>query len=268
VVGADRLAALFRGQRVEARVILQALPVSVSDAARYNPQRLVRSPVGQGGAMIPSSLFFDLVDAGVAFKVCLGETRYSIPRARNGRLRLVCDGGGLEGSAEEILWRLNALIAGAEDAPGATLENASEPWLDMGSVWTGAIETEPARGKAASFPATIPLEITILAADGPLVKIRTAVFEVILDRRSILLHGALIAADRLVELGRLSRRALPRDIHAQIAAAGIRWTGKPDATLSFIDMYGEEALEAAEAEMDAEQRAFSDALAAARRPKR
>jgi hypothetical protein len=198
--------------------------------------------------MIPSDLFHDLVDAGVAFKVIQKNLNgpdfvFSVPRASKNVLKLSMPGDTYRATAGGILVRLNALLTQQPTRDPQSLSLRYAPALDPGAGFEGTIVPEEAKGRQKGFPETIKVSSQILVGDYPNATIQTALVLVEVSKKARLYVMELVDKDVFREISRLSPLALPRELHARLAAAGYYED-------SFIDAYGEEAYSAAQDDED------------------
>ncbi|CCM77141.1 hypothetical protein [Rhizobium mesoamericanum] len=192
--------------------------------------------------MIPSSLFYDFVDAQVAFKVVQRNLNspnlvFSVPRAKDGQLRLTMLGSqALVGSPDAVLARLNALLC--EDSKRQPQKFSLRQATAGGKLISYLILPEADRGKQMGMPEEISGECRIMPADYPNGERETAVVSALVAQKRSFHLMEMVGKDSFQEIGRLSPHALPREIHEKLAANGFYEE-------SFVSLYGEEAFEEA-----------------------
>ena len=191
--------------------------------------------------MIPSSLFYDLVDSQIAFKIVQRNFNspnyiFSVPRASDGQLRLSILGSqALIGSADAILARLNALLC---EHPAPQIQHSFRQSTATGTVVQYSLFPEAEKGKQHGWPEQISVECRIVSSDQPSADRETVLVNVNVETRHSLHLMERLGRDNFQEIGRLSPLALPRDIHEKLSANGYY-------EQSFISLYGEEALDEA-----------------------
>lgn len=197
--------------------------------------------------MIPSSLFYDLIDSQIAFKIVQRNFNspnfiFSVPRAKDGQLRMTILGGqALVGSADAILARLNALLCAH---PSSQPQHSFRQVADNGKVITYSLFPEGEKSKHHGMPEELSVECRIMPADDPSSDRETVIVNVIIDGRHSLHLMEKIGNDNFQEVSRLSAHALPKDVHQRLAANGYYQQ-------SFVALYGEEALEEAKSKLKA-----------------
>lgn len=199
--------------------------------------------------MIPSNLFFDLVDAGVAFKIAKHDLNgpdhiISVTRPYKGLIAIKVNDESLRGSSATIIGRLNTWLITEPTTPGRLqrLSVKDVPFLDPGTVINYSIEPEGVRGAAADFGTSIPVELIIKASEYPNQYPRTAIISAQYgagkSKKQALYIMELKPDNTFVEITRLTRNALPKAIHAKLATSDAGgWYEE-----TFTKLYGEEAL--------------------------
>ncbi|EPE94875.1 hypothetical protein [Rhizobium grahamii] len=191
--------------------------------------------------MIPSSLFYDLVDSEIAFKIVQRNFNspnhiFSVPRAKDGQLRLTILGSqALIGSADAILARLNALLC---EHPSPQIQHTFRQSTATGTVVQYSLFPEAEKGRQLGLPEQMSVECRIVPTDQPGADRETVLVNVNVEARHSLHLMERLGKDNIQEICRLSTHALPRDIHQRLAANGYY-------EQSFMSLYGEEALEEA-----------------------
>lgn len=208
--------------------------------------------------MFPTDLFHALVDKQLAFQVVKrnGRGTYSVSRARKGRIRLSAGRDSITGDAGSILARLNALLCDESGRGSYSVTLDDMPSFDSGQWIEYRIITE-ARGRDHGFAEPIDVISVILDSDYPTVKHQTGVFEVRFRGCKQLYLMELVDDNTLLDIRRLSPRALPKDIHAKLAA-----TGYFEDT--FVALYGAAELQAAIEQAELASRVWMAGLNAAR----
>ena len=207
--------------------------------------------------MLPRDIFYDLLDEGAPFRVVRhllpGVVTFEFPAPRKGLVTVTCCGleTSFTGEAEAALARLNtALIEDSE----INLEQPELCSYDPQSIsYTVESKTQHRR-----FEATI-LRAPELVENPPVV-----IYEVREGRKNTLYVTMPDEDNGTVEITRVSRRAMPKWIHALIVSSGVSWTGSPDAEASFVKLYGEAALAEANAQQAMHHRDAMQALLAAK----
>jgi hypothetical protein len=200
--------------------------------------------------MMPSSLFYDLIDAQIAFKVVQRNFNgpnfvFSVPRAKDGQLRLTMLGGqALVGSGEAVLARLNALLCENPASQPHTLSLRHASASHSGRIVSFVIRPEADKGRQQGIPDELPVECHIMTGDYPNVDREMAVVSAVVGKKQSLHLMELVGKDNFQEISRLSPHALPREIHEKLAANGYYEN-------SFVALYGEAALEKAKMELEA-----------------
>ncbi|CDM62199.1 MULTISPECIES: hypothetical protein [Rhizobium] len=195
--------------------------------------------------MIPSSLFYDLIDSQIAFKIVQRNFNspnfiFSVPRAKDGQLRLTILGSqALVGSADAILARLNALLC---EHPAPQPQHSFRQATVNGKVISYSLFPEAEKGKQHGLPEELSVECRLMPADHPSPDRETVLVNVIVEARHSLHLMERLGKDNFQEISRLSPHALPREIHQKLAANGYY-------EQSFVTLYGEEALEEAKTKL-------------------
>lgn len=204
--------------------------------------------------MLPSFLFFSLVDSSIAFHVDIPmrNTSIKVSRAKAGKLRLTVNESNFDGDATSILRQLNYTIL-AEDFGG---NFSSTPFFDTGSVVNFTITPERAR---SALPGKIAVEAVILARTPILDEGTRLVVQIEIDRKYSI-HLLAVDGQAVAELAQVSRLAMPEFIHKMIVADGMDWAGSPRAEESYVALYGEAARDSAVAEAAEAQAAFENAM--------
>lgn len=213
--------------------------------------------------MFPSEQFFDLIDADQAFriKVLLWNSEppeLQVSRAKNGIVSLKLGAEKFSGSATEVLWRINAVLARGEEFGGLRLTGEFSPSLDSGSGMRFTVLMAAASAASRKLPTETHYSVDVIYSDrwGK----RPAVVQVEIDQGKPRLYSLWeFDKDTLVEISRFSRRAPPKDLH-QCAVVGSRWAGSPDPSELYDAMYGVNEAEYAMAEDQADYVAFMRAL--------
>jgi len=195
--------------------------------------------------LIPSNLFFDLVDAQIAFKIVQRNFNsptaiFCVPRASEGKLRLSVIGGQpLIGPAEIVLPRLNTLIG---EYPTRQPQHSFKQATIKGKVVNYSLIPEPEKGKQHGLADELSVECRFVPFEHPRPDRDTMIVNVTVAGRQSLHLMEQIGKENLQEISRLSPQALPRDIHEKLAANG-------HFERSFMTLYGYEALEDAKARL-------------------
>lgn len=169
--------------------------------------------------MIPSELFFDLVDAQVSFRVkhheySVGGIIYDVSRATAGKMTLsLAKTHTVNGSADQILARINALLCRQYDHCAPRLELDKAPCFRGGKNYTVSIIPEK-RGQFQAFGGPVEFRCRLEQADDPDAVRQKVLAEVTLAERTKLYSMQLLDSNRLVELSRHSAHALPARIRA------------------------------------------------------
>ncbi|CAN7731916.1 hypothetical protein [Rhizobium sp. LjRoot258] len=191
--------------------------------------------------MIPASLFYDLIDSQIAFKIVQRNFNspnfiFSVPRAQDGQLRLTVLGSqAMVGSADAVLARLNALLC---EHPARQPQHSFRPATVNGAVISYSLFPEAERGKQHGMPDELAVECRIMPADHPSPDREAVMVNVIIGGRHSLHLMEQIGKDNFQEISRLSPHALPMEIHQKLAANGYY-------EQSFVALYGDAALEEA-----------------------
>lgn len=215
--------------------------------------------------MIPREWFMDAIDDGRAFRIesrSAGSGRYegvaTVGGAAQGLVTVEAADGSGRFTPDEALVKLNMMV-NLDPWPGCALRPQSKPFYDTGTVLELRIATVPRTGGEI---ATRSWTATILHSDTPIREPRTMSVEATEEgpegRSSIRLYRE--TAEGPVEIMRLTRRGLPRDVHGAIAAIGGGWTGSPDPRASMAEIWGEDALARADSDFERGRSAFEDAL--------
>lgn len=195
--------------------------------------------------MIPSSLFFDLVDSQIAFKIVQRNFNspnfiFSVPRAKDGQLRLkVLGSQALVSSAEAVLARLNALLC---EHPVRQPQHSFKQASFTGKLISYSLFPQADKGMHHGMPDELSVECRILPSDHPRAERETVIVSVIVEGRHSLHLMEQVGTHNFQEIGRLSPNALPRETHEKLAANGFY-------EQSFLCLYGDEALEGAKAKL-------------------
>jgi hypothetical protein len=200
--------------------------------------------------MIPSELFFDLVDAKVSFSIIRGQDdcTFKVSRAKGAELKLSTKGGGaVYGNASAILGRINALLL-ARSPPymPKTVEVEGYLFLDDGSAFSCIVVPEPAASRTKGLPERYEIGSQILIGSLPNSSADTAIIATLTNKKYRLYLMQLFGKDSFQEMQRLAGGALPKALHAQLAAADY-------LAESYAEAYGLDALDAARATRDSEQ---------------
>jgi len=197
--------------------------------------------------MIPSSVFYDLVDSQIAFKIVQRNFNspnfiFSVPRAKDGQLRLTLLGGqALVGSADAVLARLNALLC---EHPVRQPQHSFRQVTTNVKVISYSLFPEAEKGQQYGMPEQMSVECRIVPSDQTSPERETMIVSVIIEGRHSLHLMEQIGNDNFQEVSRLSPEALPREIHQRLAANGYY-------EQSFVSLYGGAALEEAKAKLEA-----------------
>ncbi|MBY3432806.1 hypothetical protein HFN89_01275 [Rhizobium laguerreae] len=238
------------------------------------------SKFGRIAGMLPANLFYDLVDARIAFRVLRKpssgyqwkdpwkEIEFRVSRAKDGLISLTIEGDKrkLIGSATEILSRLNALIVAA-DTNGVPLdidmEEGPTPILDDGKPIDFSIKPEKAMGTSKGFPEIINVRSDIIVGSLPTEKDQISIVQSWINKKFVGMYVMLLDdfATDYTEMTRLSPNALPREFHAMLASKGFERE-------SFISLYGQSELDKARSEADQKQSDWINALTGSRRAPR
>jgi hypothetical protein len=208
--------------------------------------RLVFQDSQRRSAVIPSGLFYDLVDSQIAFKIVQRNFNspnfiFSVPRVKDGQLRLTMLGSQpLVGSADAILARLNALLC--EHPVRQPNAHAFRPATSNAKIVGYSIFPEAEKGKQHGLPEEMSVECRIMPADRSNPGREISMVSVIVDGKHSLHLMETVGKDNLQEISRLSPHALPMEIHGGLAANGYYQE-------SFVTLYGEEALEEAKTKL-------------------
>lgn len=203
--------------------------------------------------MIPSNLFFDLVDAQISFKIVQRNFNsptaiFCVPRASDGKLRLtVCGGQPLSGPADTVLPRLNNLVG---QYPTRQTQHSFKQSTIKCKVVNYTLIPEAEKGKQFGLPEELPVECRFIPFEHICPERETVIVNVILAGMQSLHLMEQAGKENFQEISRLSPQALPRDMHEKLAANGYY-------ERSFVTLYGYEALEEAKARVseDAPNRA-------------
>ncbi len=220
--------------------------------------------------MLPTDAFLDLVDLGVPFDVVQAvhpgpDNVYRVEPAPGGLLNL---GGGVAGDAIDTMWTgpargvvsaVNVLLLREWGLARRGVRLPAETSLDEGKVCE--FEVRPFGAEAARMGLeAFRVRSEILLADLPDRAVRDVVVSVGCRGRETLHLLRTAETPGLFPVERLSRRALPADLHARLAARG-------HFEESFVALNGRPALVAARLEAVTERAAWqARAGAAARRP--
>jgi hypothetical protein len=194
--------------------------------------------------LIPSNLFFDLVDAQISFKIVQRNfngptTIFCVARASEGTLRLTVIGGQpLIGPADTVLARLNTLIG---QHPTRQPQHSFRQSTVKGKVVNYTLIPEAEKGRHG-LPEELSVECRFIPFEHPCPERETIIVNVIVAGRQSLHLMEQVGKENLQEISRLSPHALPRDIHEKLAANGYY-------ERSFVTLYGYEALEEVKAKL-------------------
>jgi hypothetical protein len=207
--------------------------------------------------MLPSHIFFTLVDSSIAFQIDIPmrNTSIKVARAKAGKLRMTINDSSFDGDATSILRQLNYAIL-AEDFGG---NFGSTPFFDTGAVVRFTITPERATGELRGH---VAVEATILARTPILDEGTRLVVQVEIDRKHSI-HLVAVNGQVIAELAQVSRLAMPDFVHKMIVADGMDWAGSPSAEESYVALYGEAARDSAIAEAADAQAGFENAMLAA-----
>ncbi len=192
--------------------------------------------------MIPSSLFYDLVDSQIAFKIVQRNFNspnfiFSVPRAKDGQLRLTILGSqALIGSADAVLARLNALLC--ENPTRQPQHSFRQQATSNEKLISYSLFPEAEKGKQHGLPEELSVECRIMHTEHWSPERETVIVNVIVEGKHSLHIMERVGKDAVQDIGRLSPHALPREIHQKLAANGYH-------EQSFVNLYGDEALEEA-----------------------